>query len=1239
MKSYTYEQALAIAKEYFYGNELSAKVYLDKYALRNKNDEIMEPSPAMLHDRLAREFARIDSNYGESYEERYKVYRDAVDKFERVVAQGSPMAAVGNPYQVMSASNCVVIESPKDSISGIFKTLTELAQLYKRRCGVGVDISTLRPENAAVNNAAKTTTGAWSFSDLYSEVTKKICQCISEDQQVLTKNGLKKIKDVKAGKDKVWTKKGWILVNNVLDSGVKKVYKLKTKTGLEIKTSKDHIFLTDNLKEKKLADFKIGDTILTIPGSTDRNEKLQKLKASCVTKVTNTNTDITFPEFLDEKLAYFIGYSYGDGCVIRYKNAVCGLELASSHSHKEVEIKLQSVIKQLFNYDAKIKKGDGALNKLCINSVNIGRFLEENSLLKEKSENIKIPDLILKSPASVQFAFISGYFDADGYASGRKRGYITSSISKHWTKTMQSLLMANGICSKVHVEYFEKWKTKYNISVTGTVAQKQFLSLMKESIKVQKNNFVSKRDNYITPWLHGKYPGLNHSSKQFISASAFFKLKEIDKMSQDNLLIKDEVASIEYVGQEHTYDLSLADEHLFWCEGFYVHNSGRRGALMLTLSVHHPDVMKFATMKHDLTQVTQANISIRLTNEFLNAVVNDEEYELRWPVDSKNPVVSKKVKAKEVWQIIIDSATKTAEPGLIFWDNMVNNLPAHFYPGFESVSTNPCSEICLSPYDSCRLISINLTGYVKNAFTKDAFFDLNMFNSDVETAMQMADNLVDIELELINKIKDVADGFNTEQLLSFANHLLPGDAAEYEKFIQNIDFNTEKDLWTRLYNACKKGRRTGLGTHGLADALAQLNIKYDSEEGLKMIDVIYQNLRNSSYKKSIDLAKKRGKFDVFNWDTDQKCEFIQRLPNDIKNDLKTHGRRNISILTQAPTGSVSIVSKVGSFDKYNVSSGIEPVFRNFYLRRKKGNPGDSNFRVDYVDIVGDSWQEFKVYHSNVEAYLQSQNKESLPEFFVTSDQIDWTKRVELQAAEQIYLDHSISSTINLPKGTSSDVVGMIYLEAWKKGLKGITVYVDGSRDGVLITETQSSKSEPGRPSEIKDIMAPKRPKELLCDCHQITYKGKKWTVFIGLFNGRPYELFMGLSEHLPMPTQKKCKIIKPSKGTYNLYVENKNEWVLFIDNIVRTCDENESLWASRMVSMSLRHGVPLEYLVEQLSKDGNIVDINKILARILKKYLREDKIVKEKCPQCNSEDMVYEEKCRRCISCGWSGCS
>jgi len=808
----TYETSNVEQKtlKYFNNDRLATNVFMTKYALKNKNGEFVEKTPNDMHKRLAKEFARIEEKFGGEKklleEEIYSLLKD----FKYVVPQGSPMMGIGNNFVNISLSNCVVIDSPKDNISSIIDAGKELANLFKRRCGVGLDISNLRPEDTPVNNSAGTTTGAWSFADFYSYVCRMIGQ------------------------------------------------------------------------------------------------------------------------------------------------------------------------------------------------------------------------------------------------------------------------------------------------------------------------------------------------------------------------------------------------------------NGRRGALMITMDVRHPDIEKFVKMKHDLSKVTGANVSIKITDDFMRAVESDNSYALRFPVDCPptDYKIAKEIKARELWKKIIDSATKTAEPGILMWDNIIKYLPAESYrkEGFQTICTNPCSEIPLSAYDSCRLISINLKNFVKERFTENAYFDYKHFSKVVNSAMRLSDDLVELEIEKL------------------------------ENIIKVCDSDDEKELWKKLKKACINGRRTGLGTHGLADAIANLNIAYDSDQALKIIDKIYKVLKISAYEQSIELAKERGSFLVFDWVKEKNNLFIKSLPKFLQEKIAKFGRRNISILTNAPTGSVSIMSRT--------SSGLEPVFRNSYTRRRKLSHNEQNIKPDFIDELGDKWLEYEVYHCNVQEWLSLNSREEVPDFFTTSDKINWQKRIKIQSVIQKHIDHAISSTINLPKDTPPEVIGELYLKGWQLGLKGITVYVDGSRSGVLITKREDKKIE------FPQNGAPSRPRELLCDIHHTTIKGEKWTILIGSFDDKPYEVLGGLSNLIEIPKSYTEGILtkhhyKTKTNRYDLKFGNNGDEVIIRD-IVRVFDNSNHSAFTRMISLGLRHGAPPRLLVEQLlkDKDHDMFSFARCLARILKNYIRdgEEAHSDKACPECDSEGLIYQDGCVTCTSCGYAKC-
>lgn len=805
---YTEEQVREATLDYFNGDELATNVFMTKYCLKNTNGEFVEKTPLDMHRRMAKEFARIEAKYGGPRAMTEEKILNYFDNFKYIVPQGSPMMGIGNDYVNVSLSNCVVVESPADNISSIANAGRDLGNLFKRRCGVGLDISELRPDGTPVNNSAGTTTGAWSFADFYSYVCRMIGQ------------------------------------------------------------------------------------------------------------------------------------------------------------------------------------------------------------------------------------------------------------------------------------------------------------------------------------------------------------------------------------------------------------NGRRGALMISMDVRHPDIQKFVTMKHDLTKVTGANVSVKITDDFMQAVEAGEKFNLHYPVGSDNPKFTQEVDAKELWSVIVDSATTTAEPGLLMWDNITNNLPANSYAddGFATICTNPCAEIPLSAYDSCRLISINLKNLVENPFQEDAEFNFSKFAEVVTSAMRLSDNLVDLELEKLSTIIEVSDTAD------------------------------EKELWSKLYNAARNGRRTGLGTHGLADALACLSVAYDSEESIDVVSKIYSCLRDVAYRESMNLATERGSFPVFSWKKEKENLFIKRLPEPLKQDISIHGRRNISILTNAPTGSVSILSQT--------SSGLEPVFRNSYIRRRKLGHDEVEVKADFVDELGDRWKEFEVFHHNVQNWRNLNAGKQLPDFFVESDQIDWERRVEIQQAIQDNIDHAISSTINLPAGTEPEVVGNLYLEGWRRGLKGITVYVDGSRSGVLVTKSDAAKAE-----DFPQHSAPKRPEQLDCDIHHTTIQGEKWVVLVGKLDNKPYEVLAGEASLIEIPKRYdkgtlSKQVFKTKNNRYDLTFGYNGDSIT-VKDVVKAFDNPSNAAFTRMISLGLRHGAEPKFMVEQLQKDkeSDMFTFSKCIARILKNYIKDGAEVSDKtCPECGNEGMIYQDGCATCTTCGYAKC-
>ncbi|MCB9195506.1 MAG: adenosylcobalamin-dependent ribonucleoside-diphosphate reductase [Flavobacteriales bacterium] len=651
-----------------------------------------------------------------------------------------------------------------------------------------------------------------------------------------------------------------------------------------------------------------------------------------------------------------------------------------------------------------------------------------------------------------------------------------------------------------------------------------------------------------------------------------------------------------------------------------VAQNGRRGALMLTMDIAHPDIEDFVTVKQDLTKITGANISIRLSDEFMRAVENDTEYTHRWPIDSDNPTYTKTIRAKELWNTIIKCAHNTAEPGLIFWDRQHYYSTSSVYPGFKNVSTNPCSEIAMQGGDSCRLIAINLYNLVDQPFTKSASFNFEKLYEVTYESQRLMDDLVDLEIEAIERIID--------------------------KINQDPEPNSVKEeelkIWNLLLETGQKGRRTGLGFTALADTLAALGFDFDSKESLEIIDQIMNKKCEAEFDSSIDMAIERGSFAGFDPDIENTSEFVQMLSEEIPSVYKRmmkYGRRNISISTVAPTGSLSMLAQT--------SSGIEPVFLTSYKRRRKVNVDDPNAKVDFVDDMGEKWEEFDVFHPKLKTWMNLHPDTDIdqnPYNGSTAQEIDWLTRVELQSVIQKYVTHSISSTVNLPNTCSEKHVSGIYLEAWRRGLKGITVYRDGSRSGVLVS-SDDKKQE----TKIAESLPPKRPEKLNAEVIRFNNNNEKWIAVVGLLNNQPYEIFTGKAEdsfYLPNWVERGYVIkqkTESNKSRYDFQYCDKEQYKVTIEGLSRSFDK-ECWNYAKLISGVLRHGMPLPFvvdLVENLNLHHDNINTWKAgVIRALKRFIKDGtRAVNKKCQDCGDIDgLVYEEGCLKCKSCGHTKC-
>ncbi len=668
-----------------------------------------------------------------------------------------------------------------------------------------------------------------------------------------------------------------------------------------------------------------------------------------------------------------------------------------------------------------------------------------------------------------------------------------------------------------------------------------------------------------------------------------------------------------------------------------VAQDGRRGALMLSISVKHPDAEDFIDAKLQAGKITGANISVKIDDEFMQAVVENKPYVQKFPIDSDKPVYTKEINARKLWEKIRHNAWKSAEPGILFWDTVIKESIPDCYAdlGYQTVSTNPCGEIPLCPHDSCRLLAINLYSYVEKPFTKKAKFNFDLFREHVGYAQRIMDDIIDLELEKIDKIIEK----------------IKNDPESEE--VKRIELN----LWKNIRRKAMEGRRTGVGITAEGDMIAALGLRYGSDNAIDFSVEVHKNLALSAYRSSVTMAKERGAFSIYDAEREKENPFVLRLKDadaGLYEDMLKYGRRNIALLTIAPTGTTSLMTQT--------TSGIEPVFMPVYKRRRKVNPNDTDVTVAYTDESGDAWEEYNVFHHHfltwlkvnkydadkVKHYSEEEINELIkksPYYKATSNDIDWMAKVKMQGAIQKWVDHSISVTVNLPKDVSEELVGDLYVEAWKSGCKGVTVYRDGSRDGVLIS-TKKEKKNTG----LEYHQAPKRPKSLEADIVRFNNNNEKWIAFVGLLNGRPYEIFTGIAEEDALPIPKsitKGYIIKnrDENGTkrYDFQYTNKYGFHITIEGL--SYKFNPEFWNyAKLISGVLRHGMPIESAVELISSlhlDSETINTwKKGVERALKKYIPDGTKAKagKKCENCGSESLIYQEGCLICQSCGSSKC-
>ena len=1269
---YTKDEVYKSTLEYFSGDELAANVWIDKYCLKDSEGNLFELNPNDMHKRLSSEFSRIEnkydenkidkSNHSEYGKKRSKLKEedifDLFKDFNFVVPQGSVMSMLGDENSFGSLSNCIVIPELFDSYGGILYADQQLVQLMKRRC-------------------------------------------VEENTKVITKEkGIISIKDVEIGMN-IYSfnlnnkKSEYKKILNKFETEVKKEDRTEIlySNGTILKTSKNHpiLVLNEEYNYKKVSNLNIGDICIKPEKSEFENfdDKLSDLAwfigahigdgTAGLHKQKNRNNKIKIYETIRFRIL-----GDNENVIKKYSEILNNLTGSNAKYYKSTSKRYKSDVWLYCNVKTKLnevveKYLDGQIGKK-VYSAKTPSFIKNNNLWIPYIAGLIDTDGTIKGENTIQLDMCAENIISDVCLFLNKYG-ITYHVKKNEPKRINEKPIYRILINS-NEEQFIKNISKYmhhenKISKIINNAYRPFSHVK----KLTNNEVFNIIENYKKQlYIKGDKDKKNNLSsciilmkkENSVGIGSLNIFKEYNLLSDEKYNEINKRVIIKQISQdlisEKYIDIEVEDNNNFYAGEFgfvNIHNCGvgldistlrpdktivtnaaksstgavsfmerfsnttkevamnnRRGALIITIDINHPDVEKFITIKSDLKKVTGANISLKITDDFMQAVEKDEDFELKFPTHSDTPLVSRKIKAKELWNKVIKQANSFAEPGLIMWDRQHWYSTSSIYPEYTNISTNPCSEIAMGA-DSCRLIALNMFGCVVSPFTDKAKFNFDLWYKIVYESQRLMDDLVDLELESVERILNKIENDNEPDFIKYV----------------------EKRTWETLYDNGKKGRRTGLGFTALADTLAALNIKYDSLESLEIIEKIMKKKCEAEFDSSIDMAIERGKFSGFDQEIEKTSHFIQMMQKELPivyNRMMKFGRRNVSISTIAPSGSVSLLTRT--------SSGIEPVFMLSYKRRKKISDKESNIKVDFTDAMGDKWQEFDVFHPRLKQWMDLTNKtiEQSPYVNCTAHDIDWKFRINIQSVCQKYVTHSISSTINLKSETTDDVVSDIYMESWKKGLKGITVYREGSRAGVLI---KSEEKDDKKLNTLKVNNAPKRPKTLSCEVIRFNNNNDKWVAFVGLMLDssnklKPYEIFTGLSDDFAIPLWvTKGEIVKIKEDGISrydfVYRDKTGKYKTIVEGLNRVFHKEFHNY-SRLLSSTIRHGMPIDKvieLVEALNLDSDLITSwKKGIQKALKNYIDDGKISDKKCPECGQESLRYESGCVTCSNCSYGKC-
>lgn len=1236
---YTYEEALKASTDYFNGDDLAARVFVDKYALRNENDELIEKTPEDMHWRIAREMARIEKGKFKNPLSEQEIF-NLLDKFKRIVMQGSPMYGIGNNYQYISVGNCFLEDTKVYTTSGI-KSIQNVE--------LGDQVLTHKNRFRPVVQLHKNLLNDRQLYDIKCYRTPKFTVTGNHKFLSISKEQLKYDETPQWNSIEYLREGDYIAIPSCSVEQPTDQFNM-----LDIADHVDMMYSEENREYKlEIADDNIGIiTHYTI----NKNNKL--FNSSKPQRKINRKWTI------DDNFSYFLGLWYGDGCVYSShgdrgtgrdrrtpsNNLPKGITFTFGRKEEKLIEFVCSYGKQLFGIEPIIVYNEKQ-NTCQINFKNIIIGLIFEKLFGRKFDGKKIYSGMLSWSNNKKYNLIRGLLDSDGtitkdghirivlankplirdlYFIGRSLGdpvgYSETNYNHGSRGTARLDFPMNSrfvhTCSKSYsddriklssLKEECKWRLKEIDGIKFVMIDEKIKNRLKPeyvyTLGVEEDHSycvegVITQNCFVLPSPYDSYAGIMHTDSQITQISC-----RRGGVGWDNSKLRPKNQRVTNAARTTSGMVGFAKRFSNTIREVGQH--GRRGASLQSLSCYHPEILDFIKVKHDRTQMTGSNISIQFTDSFMESVVNNTDIDLRWPVCEEHaremnrafPEITVKESAGKIWLEFIKSAHEMAEPGCMFVDTVHRESPGVPY-GQKEVSSNPCGEQWLPPYASCRLLLLNIFGYVVNPYTPNAYFDFNKMSEDAAILQRFGDNLVDLEIECVERI---------------INKIKQDPEPDYIK-------QPAIDLWENVKRVALLDRRTGCGLTALGDAIAALGMKYGSKESIEFAERMQKEFTLSCYKSSVEMAKELGPFPQFDPSKDIQSGFIQRIKQydpELFEEMQRYGRRNMVLMTIAPTGSVSCLTQT--------TSGLEPVFLLSYTRRKKGNPGDIGFKTDFVDANGDHWMHFDVYHRGLEIWMDvtgSKNIKDSPYYGSTANEIDWLARVELQAALQKWVDNAISSTINLPNNVSVETVNEIYLTAWKLGCKGVTIYRDGCRDGVLVSSDKTQKNQ-----DISKTTAPKRPKELPCDIHHIKSRGEDFFVVVGKLNDEIYEVFAGRNGHISHC--KKGKLIKLKRGHYKLISDDGTE----VDNI---CDllTDEQAVITRMLSLALRHGSQIHFIVEQIEKSpGEMTNFGKAVGRILKKYIPDGtKVNGQLCDNCKSDSLVRSEGCIMCKNCGASKC-